>query len=171
MDEALGALARAGVRTQADWSDNRSGWKRNEWELKGVPLRLEIGPRDIAANAVFLARRDTREKLSVPVAELATRVPALLEQIQAELLARATARLTSRITSVEDYAAFKELIATNAGWGLVRWCGDEACETAIKEETKATSRNLPFDGQPDPGPCLYCGRPADGPRWIFARAY
>ena len=171
MDEALGALAAVGVRTHADWSDNRSGWKRNEWELKGVPLRLEIGPRDIAANAVFLARRDTREKLSVPVAELTTRVPALLEQIQADLLTQARTRLTSRIIAVDDYGAFKELIAANAGWGLVRWCGDETCETAIKEETKATSRNLPFDGQPDPGPCLYCGKPTDGPRWIFARAY
>ena len=71
----------------------------------------------------------------------------------------------------DDYAAFKDLVAQNAGWGLVRWCGDPACEAAIKEETKATSRNLPLAGVADPGPCLFCGNHADGPRWIFARAY
>ena len=70
-------------------------------------------------------------------------------------------------------ALLKEVAGTanNEGWGLIRWCGDEACETAIKEETKATSRNLPLAGQPDPGPCLKCGTHADGPRWIFSRAY
>jgi prolyl-tRNA synthetase len=171
LDAALAALAGAGVRARADWSEQRSGWKFNEWELKGVPLRLELGPRDVEAGAVTLVRRDTRAKEQVPVAELAARAPALLEEIQANLLARARALLADNTRPVDDYAAFKERVATNAGFNLVRWCGDPACERTIKEETKATSRCLPLGGAPDPGPCLLCGKEATGPRWVFARAY
>ncbi|HEX5501065.1 MAG TPA: proline--tRNA ligase [Thermomicrobiales bacterium] len=171
MDEALAALASVGVRARADWSDQRSGWKRNEWELRGVPLRLEIGPRDVAADAVLLARRDNREKEQAPVAELSQRVPLLLEQIQADLLIRAQKLLDDNTHTVDDYATFKGLIAENRGFALIRWCGNPACEAAIKEETKATSRCLPLHGEPDPGPCLYCGGEATGPRWVFARAY
>lgn len=171
LDEALATLTGAGVRARADWSDQRSGWKRNEWEMKGVPLRLEIGPRDLANGVVTLARRDTRAKEQTPAGELATRVPQLLEAIQADLLARARRLLEENTRPVDDYATFRELIAGNRGFALVRWCGDEACETAIKEETKATSRCLPLAGQDDPGPCLYCGQDATGPRWVFARAY
>lgn len=171
MQQVLGDLKAAGVRVESDWSDNRPGWKRSEWELRGVPIRLEIGPRDIAAGEVMLVRRDTRAKQQVALADVTTVVPALLEQIQADLLARAQETLNSRLKIVDDYEEFKHRVAHNEGWNLIRWCGDEACETAIKEETKATSRNLPLDGQPDPGPCLKCGQQTDGPRWIFARAY
>ncbi len=171
LDAALGALAFAGVRTKADWSDQRSGWKRNEWELRGVPLRLEIGPRDIAAGAVTLARRDTREKEQVAVDDLATRVPVLLEQIQTDLLARARALLDENTKPVDEWEEFEERVAANRGFNLIRWCEDAACETAIKERTKATSRCQPLAGEPDPGPCLVCGREATGPRWVFARAY
>ena len=171
MDAALAALQGAGVRAKADWSEQRSGWKFNEWELKGVPLRMEIGPRDVEAGAVTLARRDTRAKEQVPLDQLATRVPALLEEVQATLLARARALLRDNTHVVDDYDAFKDLVANNRGFALVRWCGDEACETAIKEQTKASSRCLPLDGEADPGPCLYCGGEATGPRWVFARAY
>ena len=87
------------------------------------------------------------------------------------MLAKAQAMLDSKMRPIDSYDDFKTLVANNEGWGLIRWCGDEACETAIKEETKATSRNLPLAGQPDPGPCLKCGKHADGPRWIFSRAY
>ncbi len=171
MDAALGALAFAGVRAQADWSEQRSGWKFNEWELKGVPLRLELGPRDVENGVVTLVRRDTREKEQVAVDDLATRAPALLEQIQTDLLARARRLLDENTHAIDDYVAFKELIANNGGFALIRWCGGRACEAAITEETKATSRCLPLAGEPDPGPCLYCGGEATGPRWVFARAY
>ena len=171
LDAALGALKGAGVRVASDWSDNRPGWKRSEWELKGVPLRLEVGPRDIAADQVIVVRRDTREKIPVPTAELATTVPALLDEIQRTLFARARAMLDSKTAVIDSYDEFKARVAANAGWNLIRWCEDAACETRIKEETKATSRNLPLDGQPDPGPCLICGKETTGPRWIFARAY
>lgn len=171
MDGALQALAFAGVRAKADWSDQRSGWKFSEWELRGVPLRLELGPRDVAAGAVTLVRRDTREKVQVATAELAEHVPLLLEQVQADLLGRARAMLDEHTHRIDDYVAFKELIAANGGFGLIRWCEGAACETAIKTETKATNRCLPLAGEDDPGPCLYCGAATTGPRWIFARAY
>jgi prolyl-tRNA synthetase len=171
LDDALATLKAAGVRVESDWSENRPGWKRSEWELKGVPLRLEVGPRDIAAGEVLVVRRDTREKQQVPVAELATAIPALLDAIQDNLFARAKAMLESKTATVDSYDEFKARVAENAGWNLIRWCEDAACETRIKEETKATSRNLPLDGQPDPGPCLVCGKESTGPRWIFARAY
>jgi prolyl-tRNA synthetase len=171
LDGALGALKAAGVRVESDWSENRPGWKRSEWELKGVPIRLEIGPRDVAAGEARIVRRDTREARQIALADLPAAIPALLDQIQADMLAAATAMLESKTYVIDSYDEFKARVAANAGWNLIRWCGDEVCETAIKEETKATSRNLPLDGQPDPGPCLKCGRHADGPRWIFARAY
>jgi prolyl-tRNA synthetase len=171
MDAALAALTGAGVRARADWSDQRSGWKFNEWELKGVPLRMEIGPRDVEASAVTLVRRDSRAKEQVAVADLAARVPALLEEVQAALLERARALLRDNTHAIDDYETFKEHVAQNRGFALVRWCLNAACEAAIKEQTKATSRCLPLDGQPDPGPCLYCGQHAEGPRWVFARAY
>ena len=171
MDAALAALTGAGVRARADWSDQRSGWKFNEWELKGVPLRMEIGPRDVEAGAVTLVRRDSRAKEQVAAGDLAARVPALLEEVQSALLERARALLRDNTHAIDDYETFKEHVANNRGFALVRWCGDEACETAIKEQTKATSRCLPLDGRPDPGPCLYCGQQSEGPRWVFARAY
>ena len=171
LDAALAALKGAGVRVASDWSDNRPGWKRSEWELKGVPLRLEVGPRDIAADQVIVVRRDTREKIPVPTADLATAIPALLDEIQRSLFARARAMLDGKTAVIDSYDEFKARVAANAGWNLIRWCEDAACENQIKEETKATSRNLPLDGQPDPGPCLVCGKETTGPRWIFARAY
>lgn len=171
LDAALGALKAVGVRVDSDWSENRPGWKRSEWELKGVPIRLELGPRDLAAGEVRIVRRDTREAQQVAVADLATVIPALLETIHADLLAAATAQLESKMRPIDSYDEFKTMVVENAGWGLVHWCGDPACETAIKEETKASSRNLPLAGVADPGPCIYCGKHAEGPRWIFARAY
>ncbi len=171
LNAALDALKAAGVRVDSDWSENRPGWKRSEWELKGVPLRMEVGPRDIAAGEVRIARRDNSEKQQIAVGDLATAIPALLDEIQAAMFAKASAMLESKMRPIDSYDEFKNMAANNEGWGLIRWCGDEACETAIKEETKATSRNLPLAGQPDPGPCLKCGTHADGPRWIFSRAY
>ena len=171
LNAALDALKAVGVRVDSDWSENRPGWKRSEWELKGVPLRMEVGPRDIAAGEVRIARRDNSEKQQIAVGDLATAIPALLDEIQAAMFAKASAMLESKMRPIDSYDEFKNMAANNEGWGLIRWCGDEACETAIKEETKATSRNLPLAGQPDPGPCLKCGTHADGPRWIFSRAY
>jgi prolyl-tRNA synthetase len=159
------------ARVKVDWRDDRSaGFKFNEWELKGVPLRLEIGPRDVAANQAILVRRDTREKHAVSLDDLAARVPELLGQIQQDLFKSAQAMLEAHTEDVDTYAELSDRVARNAGWSMAHWCGSAACEARIKAETKATTRCIPF-GQPDEkGACIICGGPSDR-RVIFARAY
>lgn len=148
------------------------GWKFNEWELRGVPLRIEIGPRDVDQETVVLARRDIVGKAGkspAPMAGLIHSVGELLDLIQANLLAVATAFRDANIHEPKDYGELKEIVVD--GWAKAYWCGDPACEAKIKEETKATSRNLPLDqGDAGPGTCIVCGRPAK--EWAYwARAY
>jgi prolyl-tRNA synthetase len=159
------------ARIKVDWRDDRTaGYKFNEWELKGVPLRLEIGPRDVAANQAILARRDTREKLTVSLDDLATTVPALLDDIQQSLYNAAKAMLEANTANVETYEELATRVAANAGWSLAHWCEDPACEAKIKAETKATTRCIPFDQLEESGACIVCGKPS-ARRVIFARAY
>jgi prolyl-tRNA synthetase len=148
------------------------GWKYNEWELRGVPLRLEIGPRDVEKQSVVLARRDVPGKAGksfAPMAGLADTVGDLLDTIQADMLAAATRFRDANIHAVDSYEALAEVVKD--GWARAYWCGDVACETRIKEETKATSRNIPLDAAEDgPGACVVCGQPAK--EWAYwARAY
>jgi prolyl-tRNA synthetase len=148
------------------------GWKFNEWELRGVPLRIEIGPRDVEKESVVFARRDIpgREgKVFVPMAGLADATGDMLDMIQADMLAAAAAFRDANIHEAADYEALKEIVAD--GWARAYWCGDAACETKIKEDTKATSRNIPLDqGGAGPGHCAVCGEPAE--TWAYwARAY
>jgi prolyl-tRNA synthetase len=148
------------------------GWKFNEWELRGVPLRIEIGPRDVEKESVVFARRDIpgREgKTFVPMAGLADATGDMLDTIQADMLAAATAFRDANIHQAADYEALKEIVA--GGWARAYWCGDPACETKIKEDTKATSRNIPLDQDgAGPGHCSVCGEPAEA--WAYwARAY
>ncbi len=165
------ALRAAGVAVKADLRDNlRPGAKFFEWEKKGVPLRVEYGARDKAAGTVVLKRRDDGSKETVAVDALATLVPPLLERIQRELLERARARRDANTFGVDAYDEFKERIEAG-GFFRMRWCGDAACEARVKEETKATLRCIPHEGEADPGPCVVCGRPAGGVRPLFARAY
>ncbi len=143
------------VRVKLDMSENTPGWKFNEWELRGVPVRLEIGPRDVQNNSVVLVRRDDRVKETVGIEVLETRLPTLLEEHY-----------------TDSYAEFKQLIAEKRGFVRVKWAEDTAAELAIKEETKATLRVIPFD-QPEggvQGKCFYTGKPATCEA-IFARAY
>jgi prolyl-tRNA synthetase len=165
------ALVAAGVRAKADLRDNlRPGEKFFEWEKKGVPVRIEYGARDKAAGTCVVARRDTGVKTPMPVASLATEVPKLLVEIQAALLAKATAFRDSHIHDVETYDELKARI-DEGGFFRMRFCGDRAIEARIKEETRATIRCYPLDGQPDPGPCAVTGQPVTGVRAIFARSY
>ena len=148
------------------------GWKFNEWELRGVPLRIEIGPRDVEKESVVFARRDIpgREgKSFVPMAGLAAAVGEMLDTIQANMLAQATAFRDANIHEAKDYESLKEIVGT--GWARAHWCGDDACEAKIKDDTKATSRNIPLDqGDAGPGVCVVCGEPAD--EWAYwSRAY
>jgi prolyl-tRNA synthetase len=164
-------LVAKGVRVKLDADDEHSpGWKYAEWELRGVPLRLEIGPRDIEKAQVFSARRDTREKAPIPLAELGTRVPELLEQIQHSLLARARAFQEDHTQAAATWTEFLAAMQGRPGFVVAPWCGGAECEATIKAETQATLRNIPLGSPPADGPCVRCDRPAVGQAW-FAKSY
>jgi prolyl-tRNA synthetase len=159
------------VRLKVDMSENTPGWKFNEWEMRGVPVRMEIGPRDVQNNSVMLVRRDNRAKEAVSVDALEARLPMLLEEIQRALFQRALEFREKNTYYTDSYEEFKRIIAER-GFVRVKWAEDTAAELAIKEETKATLRVIPFD-QPAggvQGKCFYTGRPATCEA-IFARAY
>ena len=170
--EAIASELRAvGVRVKLDADEENSpGWKFAEWELRGVPLRIEIGPKDIEKAQVFSARRDTREKAAIPMADLATRVPALLAEIQANLLARATAFRQEHTTEVTSWDEFKTAMEGRPGFVIASWCGSAACEAAIKAETQATLRNIPLGSPSVEGQCVKCNGPSRVKAW-FAKAY
>jgi len=160
------------VRLKVDMSENTPGWKFNEWELRGVPVRMEIGPRDVQNNSVVLVRRDSRAKEVVSVDALETRLPALLEEVQRALFQRALEFQAKNTHATDSYEEFKRIIAEDRGFVRVKWAEDSQAELAIKEETKATLRVIPFD-QPEggvKGKCIYTGKPATCEA-IFARAY
>jgi len=159
------------IRVKVDRSDNTPGWKYNEWEMRGVPVRMEIGPRDVQNNSVMLVRRDNRVKEPVSVDALGTRLPQLLDEVQQGLYDRALAFREENTFRTESYDEFKEIIEKR-GFARVKWAEDTAAELAIKEETKATLRVIPFE-QPEggvQGKCIYTGKPATCEA-IFARSY
>ncbi|MBV9581193.1 MAG: proline--tRNA ligase [Chloroflexi bacterium] len=167
----LHMLETAGVRSEADWSDKRPGWKFNEWELKGVPLRIEIGPRDLANGQVTLVRRDTRAKELVSLEGAAQRATGLLDELQTALFERAVAFRAANTHVVENYESFKQIMQEQRGFIRAYWCGSSACEERIKEETRATIRVIPEDAEADgPGVCVSDGQPARM-RALFAQAY
>ena len=164
-------LGAKGVRVKLDASEENSpGWKFAEWELRGVPLRLEIGPKDIEKAQVFSARRDTREKAAIPLADLAARVPALLEEIQANLLARARVFREEHTTEVATWDEFKNAMEGRPGFVIAAWCGSADCEAQIKAETQATLRNIPLGSPRVDGQCVKCNGASHVKAW-FAKAY
>ena len=151
--------------------DLTPGFKFNDWELKGVPLRLEIGPKDVEKEIVTAARRDIPGKpgkSSLPITNLAVQVGSLLEEIQLSLYNRALTFRQANIFDPKNYGEFKEVI--EGGWAFSWWCGEKECEAAIKEDTKATTRNIPLDQPGGTGTCIRCGKNADKKAY-FARAY
>lgn len=152
-----------------DRDQYKPGYKFAEWELQGVPLRVEIGPRDVENNQLVLARRDTREKVPVALNEMVPKIEALLEDIQRSLFNRALQMRQENTFTLDDYHEFKEVLEKGA-FIRAHWCGSGECELKIKEETKATIRNIPFDEPEEEGKCIYCGNPSSR-RVIFARAY
>ncbi len=163
----------AAARVKGDARDGlRPGFKFNEWEMKGTPLRLELGPRDLAAGQVTAARRTGGPRTPLPIGSLASTVPAMLEEIQKELYDRAERRLQENIRPVDSYEEFKARIEDPGGFLLAHWCGSAACEATVKEETKATIRCIPLEGTPgaERGACMLCGG-ASSRRVYFARAY
>jgi len=135
-----------------------------------VPLRLEIGPKDIEKSQVLLARRDTREKLPTPMDGLADGIVALLDAIQKNLYARAVKFREEHTHRVTTYDEFKSLMEGRPGFVIAAWCGGAECEADIKAETQATVRNIPFGSERAAGTCVKCGRAAEGEAW-FAKAY
>ena len=165
-------LVARGVRVMLDDRDTQTpGWKYNEWELRGVPLRLEIGPKDIEKSQVMLARRDTREKSSAAMDGLSSHVVAMLDSIQEALFARAVAFREEHTTHTDSYDEFKQIMEGRPGFVVSPWCGSAMCEAQIKAETQATIRNLPFTGTTAAGKkCLKCDADATVHAW-FAKSY
>jgi prolyl-tRNA synthetase len=165
------ALLAAGVRVRLDDRDQHTpGWKYNEWELRGVPVRVEVGPRDVAKESVVFVRRDDRAKSFVPLAEVGVRMVELLEQVQQALFARAEQFRAESTRSADDLASLGAILREHRGFVSAPWCGDAACEAAIKAETQATIRNLPLDAPEEQGACVRCGHPSRR-RVLFAKSY
>jgi prolyl-tRNA synthetase len=165
-------LVARGMRVMLDDRDSQTpGWKFNEWEMRGVPLRLEIGPKDLEKSQVVLARRDTREKAFVPMEGLAAHVEELLKTIQQALYDRALQFRNEHTSETDSYDAFKAIMEGRPGFVISPWCGSAQCEAEIKTETQATIRNIPFVATPAEGKaCLKCGQPATQHAW-FAKSY
>jgi len=165
-------LVARGVRVMLDDRDSQTpGWKYNEWEMRGVPLRMEIGPKDLEKAQVVLARRDTREKSFVPMDGLSAQVEEMLAAIQKALYDRAVQFRTEHTTETDSYAEFKQIMDGRPGFVIAPWCGSAQCEAAIKAETQATIRNIPFTAKPATGKkCLRCDAPATTHAW-FAKSY
>lgn len=164
-------LGKLGIRVEIDSRDNiRLGAKIFEWEKKGVPVRVEIGPKDLAAGQLVVARRDTGEKIIIKDNELNTVAPKLLKEIQENLLAQSENRVKENTVEVNEWKEFEKLMADSKGFASAHWCGDADCENKIKQETKATIRCLPLGGKEESGKCVKCGKKSSK-RALFAIAY
>jgi len=166
-------LAAAGVRVTLDARDERPGWKFSEWELRGVPLRLEIGPKDIDKGQVLIARRDTREKINTPMEVVAATVKDLLAEVQRTLFDRALQFRADRTQRVDTYDAFMHVMEGRPGFVIAPWCCENDCEAQIKADTQATIRNMPLGASSARKPdvrCVRCGKPAASEAW-FAKSY
>lgn len=164
------SLKKQGISVKYDNRDtHKPGWKFAEYELKGVPLRLAIGPRDLENGTVEIARRDTLEKQSIQLAEAATLIPQLLDKIQDNIYQKALLFKSENTFKVDDYTQFKETL-DKGGFILAHWDGSSETELKIKEETKATIRCIPLNNVKEDGKCIYTGKPSTQ-RVLFARAY
>ena len=158
--EVLDALKAAGLRAKLDDTDKSPGWKFSEQEMRGIPVRVEMGPRDIEANQAIVVRRDTREKITVSLDTLAEKITEILDTMQKEMLERARAHRDAHTYDAHNYEEFKDIVANKPGFIRGMWCGEQACEDKIKEETTATSRCMPFTQEKISDVCVCCGKPA-----------
>lgn len=170
-DELFAELKKAGVRVGIDdRADVRPGWKFNEYEMRGVPVRLEIGPRDMENGVCVLVSRISGEKKVVSQENLVEEVKTMLDQVHNEMYERALAFRKEHFYSVDTLEEMKASIEEKRGFTLAGWCGSEACERHVKDETGATSRNIPFEPEVTKTKCLVCGEKAQH-TVVFARAY
>ena len=149
-----------GFRVKVDDTDKSPGWKFSEQEMRGIPVRIEIGPKDIEANQAVIVRRDTREKIVVSLDTIDQTVGEVLETMQKEMLERARDHRDAHTSSASNYEEFKDAIENKPGFVKAMWCGDRACEDKIKEDTGATSRCMPFEQEEIADICVCCGKKA-----------
>jgi len=159
--ELLASIKAAGIRAKADFSDNSPGWKFAEHEMKGIPLRIEVGPRDIEAGVCVAARRDMSEKITISLDSLTDTIPVLLETIQKDMLAKARENLRAH-TYIASSAEETKQIVEEQGGGFIKtmWCGEEGCEEEMKEKAGVSSRCIPFEQETLGEVCAVCGKPA-----------
>lgn len=169
-DELYAQLKDAGVRVSVDDSDQSPGWKFNESEMRGIPLRIEIGPRDLDQNQVVLVARNTGVKRMVPFDQIVPEVQQQLDVIQTEMFEKAKSFMDERFKAVDSLDEMKQQLEKERGFFLAGWCGSDACEHQVKEETGATSRNIPFVVDEHKSKCVVCEEAAKH-TVVFARAY
>ena len=157
-------------RVKVDASDKNPGFKFAEQEMRGIPLRVEVGPKDIEAGQAVVVRRDTREKVTVPFEELDAKIGEMLDAMQKDMFERAKAHRDSHTYTATSWEEFTDTLEHKPGFIKAMWCGDEACETAIKDETGATTRCMPFEQETLSDVCVHCGKPAKKMVY-FGRAY
>ena len=171
VSEIMKELKELGITVKYDDTDNtRPGWKFAEYELKGVPVRIAIGARDLQNNVVEVASRDTKEKMSAGMDNLSFFIKGLLDEIQLNLVNRARAYRDAHITEANSWEEFKKLLEEKGGFISAHWDGTGETEEKIKEETKATIRCIPIDNPQEDGVCIYSGKPSKE-RVLFAVAY
>jgi prolyl-tRNA synthetase len=158
--EIRDALKTAGIRTKMDDTDKSPGYKFAEAEIRGIPLRVEIGPRDLENGNCVIVRRDTREKTVCAIEDVTKVAAEIMNQMHDDMLARAKEHLETHITDAHDYDEFKDAIENKPGFVRAMWCGDVACEEKIKADTTATSRCMPFEQEEISKVCVCCGKPA-----------
>jgi len=164
-------LEKAGISVKYDDRENyKPGYKFADYELKGVPVRIAIGPRDIENNTVEIARRDTLEKETIPAGDVTARILSLMEDIQINIFNKALQFRSENTFHIDKWSDFLEIIDNQGGFIMAHWDGTSETEEKIKEETKATIRCIPFDSHEEEGKCIYSGR-ASKRRVLFARSY
>lgn len=159
-EELRARVEAKGIRVKVDDSDKGPGWKFSEQEMRGIPARIEIGPKDIEANQAVIVRRDTSEKITVSLDEAEEKLAEVLDLMQKEMLERARVHRDAHTTTALTYDEFKDAVANKPGFIKAMWCGDEKCENKIKEDTTATSRCMPFEQEHLSDTCVCCGKPA-----------
>jgi prolyl-tRNA synthetase len=171
VNEIAGPLRQLGYTVKFDNRDTQKpGFKFAEWELKGVPVRLAIGPRDLENGTVEVARRDTKEKQVMKMTDLSSAIPALLDDIQKNIYQKALKFRAEKTTEANTFDELKKILDEKGGFVSAHWDGTMETEAAIKEETKATIRCIPLDAKEEAGTCIYSGKPSQR-RVLFARAY